>query len=78
MANENELGALWIKRGNKGEYMTGNIVINDIATPIVCFTNQNKKSDRHPDWRILRSVPQEKQSNPLPEVDTLSPEEIPF
>jgi hypothetical protein len=23
----------------------------------VCFRNKDKKTDKHPDWRVLKSVP---------------------
>lgn len=49
----NELGALWIKQSAKGEYMTGSI--NGIK--VVVFRNNNKRDERHPDWRVLKSQP---------------------
>lgn len=56
MANDpNELGALWIKSGPKGDYMTG--TINGVK--VVVFKNKNKREDKHPDWRVLKSVPRE-------------------
>lgn len=79
--NDDTLGALWVKNGAKGQYMTGNIEIDGVKTNIVCFLNSNKKEAKHPDWRILRSVPQgtEQQNNPLPQrEDEVRPEDIPF
>jgi hypothetical protein len=78
-----DLGALWIKRGGKGEYMTGTIEIGGEKLNIVCFLNDNKKEQKHPDWRILRSVPKEQRINPLPMRDDevleeLNPEDVPF
>lgn len=49
----NELGALWEKSGAKGPYMTG--TINGVA--VVLFKNGNKKSEKQPDWRVLKSKP---------------------
>lgn len=62
MATENkkspdELGALWVRAGKDGKYFTGNITINDVVYPIVCFPNDRKKNDKQPDWRILKSRP---------------------
>lgn len=51
----NELGALWIKSGAKGEYMTGTIS----GVKVVVFKNTNKREDKHPDWRVLKSQPRE-------------------
>lgn len=48
-----ELGALWSKQGQKGEYLTGTI---EGIGAVVCFRNQ-KRSDKAPDWRVLRSKP---------------------
>jgi hypothetical protein len=50
--NPDELGALWIKTSGRGEYMTG--TINGEA--VVVFRN-DKKSDKAPDWRVLKSRP---------------------
>lgn len=77
---EKDLGALWVKKGAKGEYMTGSITIDGVETRIVCFLNTNKTETKHPDWKILRSIPQNKteQNNPLPTEEDINPENIPF
>jgi uncharacterized protein (DUF736 family) len=57
MAKENELGALWLKDGKNGKYMSGKL-----TTPggeelnVVVFKN-NYKKDNQPDYRILKSEP---------------------
>ncbi len=48
-----ELGALWVKSGAKGDYMTG--MINGV--PVVVFPNTKKASDKAPDYRVLKSRP---------------------
>jgi len=54
--NPNELGALWIKSSNRGEYMTG--TINGVQ--VVVFRNDRKEEgSKQPDWRVLKSVPKE-------------------
>lgn len=78
MEKERELGALWIRKGNKGEYMTGTIKLGDTVTEIVCFTNQHKKDAKHPDWRILRSVPRDQAESAQPGTEKISPDDIPF
>lgn len=74
---EKNIGALWVKSSTKGQYMTGNIEINGEKIAIVCFLNSSKKETKHPDWNILKSVPQDKQpqNNPLPTQEDL---ETPF
>lgn len=49
----NEIGALWVKSGRKGDYMTGTIG----GVKVVLFKNSRKNSDKSPDWRVLKSVP---------------------
>lgn len=52
----NELGALWLKTGPKGEYMTGSI--NGVN--VVCFWNKHHvEGDNKPAWRVLKSQPRE-------------------
>ena len=50
-----EIGALWMKEGRKGPYMTGEI--NGVK--VVLFRNGNKRSDKSPDWRVMKSKPRE-------------------
>lgn len=76
MEKQQELGALWVRTGAKGEYMTGTLTIDGIAIKVVAFTNKNKKNEKEPDWRILRSVPKPQTENVVP--DTLDASEIPF
>ncbi len=52
--NPDEIGALWAKSGNKGEYLTG--TINGIG--VVCFKN-DRKTGNQPDWRILKAKKRE-------------------
>ena len=66
----NELGALWMKSGAKGEYMTGSITVNGETIKIVCFAGR-KSSDKSPDWRVLKSVPRE--SAPPPRATDSEP-----
>ncbi len=47
----NELGALWIKTGPKGEWMSGTIN----GQPVVAFRNDRKvDGSKAPDWRVMR------------------------
>jgi len=50
----NEIGAFWEKTSKKGTvYLAGKIN----GENVVCFRNKDKKTDKHPDWRVLKSVP---------------------
>lgn len=52
----NELGALWIKQGQRGEYMTGTIG----GQAVVLFRNDRKEpGSKQPDWRVMKSQPRE-------------------
>ena len=46
----NEIGALWIKAGAKGDYMTGTVN----GERVVIF-KAKKGSDKSPDWRVLKA-----------------------
>jgi hypothetical protein len=48
----NEIGALWLKAGAKGDYLTGEI--NGVK--VVCFAVQ-KRSEKSPTWRVLKAQP---------------------
>lgn len=50
-----EIGALWTKSGRKGDYFTGSIEMNGEKHAIVIFPNGNKRSDKSPDFRILKA-----------------------
>jgi uncharacterized protein (DUF736 family) len=52
MAKDDEIGALWVKTSSRGEYMTGTIH----GAPVVVF-RVDKKNDKQPDWRVLKSKP---------------------
>ncbi len=61
-----ELGALWVKSGPKGDYMTGKV--GDVA--VVAFKNDRKKNPKEPDWRILKARPRaDIQADTKPPVD---------
>jgi uncharacterized protein (DUF736 family) len=54
----NEVGCFWIKESAKGtKFLSGKI---DGIGSVVVFKNKNKKSDKQPDYRVLRSQPKEK------------------
>ena len=48
-----KIGALWIKSGAKGEYLSGNIEVDGKKIGVVCFRNTTKKNEKQPDWDIL-------------------------
>lgn len=56
--NPGELGALWLKSGAKGEYLTGNI---EGVGPVVCFRNSSD-NPKAPAWRVLKSKPKEERA----------------
>ena len=66
-----EIGALWEKSGNKGTYFTGTVN----GERIVVFRNGNKRSDKAPDFRILKSRPKPQTTDDGPTPDA---SDIPF
>jgi uncharacterized protein (DUF736 family) len=59
--NPDELGALWIKQSERGEFMTGTIN----GQPVVVFRN-TRKTGNQPDWRVLKSKPQDGKATSRP------------
>lgn len=57
MNKENELGALWARKGEKGEYLTGVVTIDGTAYQVVAFKNDYKTKPNQPDWRVFKSAP---------------------
>jgi hypothetical protein len=58
--DENEVGALWYHEGQKGEYLTGTI---EGVGAVVCFQIRST-SPKAPLWRVLKSVPQDRDERP--------------
>jgi len=72
MASDN-LGALWEKDSAKGKFFTGVLEVGGEKIKIVVFKNNMKKSDKSPDWNILRG---EEKGEPAPTKN--EPNDIPF
>jgi hypothetical protein len=67
-----ELGALWVNTGAKGEYLTGTIG----GVRVVCFRNDKKTpGDKLPTWRVLKAKAPDEDRGPRRE---LTDEEAPF
>ena len=61
----NEIGALWLKSGKRGDYMTGTIN----GEPVVLFCNDHATdANKQPFWRVLKSKPREQSHAPYPDV----------
>jgi hypothetical protein len=75
--NEDEIGALWVKSGRNGDYMTG--IIN--GERVVCFV-ANKSSEKAPDWRVMKSLTREEREAKAmvqaPPVEAPAADDIPF
>lgn len=52
---EEELGALWVKSGANGNFMTGSIAVDGVKVDVIVFENRYKRTDNHPDYRILKA-----------------------
>jgi len=71
--NPDELGALWLKTGGKGEYMTGMINgVNVFCTPT---KSDNPKA---PTWRVMKSKPKDAAAVPTVPVADISDIDVPF
>ena len=58
----NEIGALWLKEKNGHKYLSGKIN----GEYVVVFKVKEKRSDKSPDYRVLRSQKRE-DATPKPE-----------
>lgn len=64
--NPDELGALWVKTGNRGEYMTGTVC----GQAVVVFRNDRKRDgSKQPDWRVMKSKPKPATGDASPDWD---------
>lgn len=57
---DEDLGALWIKRSSRGEFMTGTVC----GQRVVVFRNDRKNSERQPDWKVLKARPRDAADTP--------------
>lgn len=68
--NPDEFGALWLKTGGKGEYMTGEINgVKVFCTPV------KSTSAKAPTWRVMKSKPREAQAVNVSDMDA---SDVPF
>jgi hypothetical protein len=75
----NELGVLWAKTSARGDYFTGSIEIDGTKHQIVVFKNGNKKNEKAPDWRILKSKPKEATADWGPSAaNPITSDDVPF
>lgn len=58
--SEQSIGALWIKEGAKGKFLSGVVEIGGEKHNVVVFKNTLKKEgERTPDYRIYASKPRD-------------------
>ena len=63
---EEELGALWRKQSERGEYFTGSVTVDGVKVDLVVFPNGYKKSEKQPDFRILKARARDKSDGRSP------------
>lgn len=79
MAKENELGALWLKDGKNGKYMSGKITTpGGEEVQIVVFKNNYKQKENQPDYRILKSEPKGGSNAQEQAVKDVFEDDVPF
>ena len=66
-----ELGALWLRSGGKGDYMTGTID----GVKVFC-TPTKSDNPKAPTWRVMKSKP--KIDQPLDQRAPLTDDDVPF
>ena len=73
-----KVGALWIKKGKKGTFMSGQLELegrNGPKTTVFVFKNEKKEpGDKYPDYLInVSDGEDDRQSKPTPADDELVP-----
>ena len=68
--NPDEIGALWARRGAKGEYLSGQIN----GVDVVCFAIKSD-NPKAPAWRVLKSKPRAEADAP---TRSLADEDVPW
>ena len=72
---KNNIGALWVREGQNGDFFKGNITLdNGEKINIVVFKNNYKNNEKQPDYQILKSEKQEQTQN----VDNGTEDDLPF
>jgi len=60
-----DIGALWLNTSKAGKkYYAGSIEVNGTKIKIVCFKNDRKETEKHPDFHIYESRPLNEASEP--------------
>lgn len=71
--NPDELGALWLKQGSKGAYMTGTINgVNVFCTPT------NSTNPKAPTWRVMKSKPKDETAIGKSLNEPVTDDSVPF
>lgn len=73
----NNIGALWIKEGQKGEFYKGYITLdNGEKVNMVIFKNDYKSKDNQPDFKILKAKSNKDEQYEKEEREAIQNEEI--
>lgn len=69
---ENNIGALWVKEGQKGDFYKGYITLDSgEKLNVVMFKNNYKKNEKQPDFQILKAKEFGKQEQEVQNDDDL-------
>lgn len=77
-------GGLWLKDGKRGKFMSGNFEPEGKGGPkysFLVFKNEDKKSSKHPDYRIAMSEDDdvERETRRPSQVDDMNDDDnVPF
>lgn len=66
-----EIGALWLKKGQKGDYLSGTI---DGVGAVVCFPIRST-NPKAPAYRVLKSQPRDERPDASQRLDDRAPRE---
>ena len=61
-----KIGALWLKDGKKGKFMTGNIELGEKEISVFVFKNDKGDNSRRPDYQIMIADDEQQPAAPEP------------
>jgi len=77
-----KIGALWLKTGAKGKFLSGVIELDDNNTiNVLVFPNGYKEASKHPDYVIYESPAPDnpnRGAGKAPKKEEITDDEIPF
>jgi len=73
-----KVGALWLKEGAKGKYMSGEIEVGDQKISVLVFRNDKDGQEKRPDYRVFVPEDDEEGEQRAPVKEESFDDDVPF